>query len=166
MYSRFTIKARLSAVEAQRILETLVQPRRFVLKSDPAARDLRPFAGHIEGASFKIQRVISGRNSFLPVIVGRVAAEEGGAAIRGHMRLAIPVAIVMSVWMGVTLAAAVRDANAVIAAHTLTNGSAIVLLPLFGVVLIAVGYYPERRKALRLLLDAFADRGVAASRHE
>jgi hypothetical protein len=100
------------------------------------------------------------------VIVGRVTAEEGGATIRGHMRLAIPVAIVMSVWMGVTLAAAVRDANAVIAAHTITNGSALVLLPLFGVVLIAVGYYPERRKALRLLLDAFADREVAASRHE
>jgi hypothetical protein len=82
------------------------------------------------------------------------------------MRLAIPVAAVMVVWMVVTLAAAVSVAAGVVASHKVTTAGAIVLLPLLGVVLIAVGYYPERRKALRLLLDAFAEREVAAPRHE
>jgi len=100
-------------------------------------------------------RVFSGRNSFVPVIVGRVTQGEGGAVIQGHMRLAIFVAVLMTVWIGGTLTAAITEVPRAIAAHAVSGACLVALFPLFGAVLVTTGYYPERRKAMRLLLDAF-----------
>jgi hypothetical protein len=160
MYSRFTIQTRLSVVEAERVLEGLVQPKRFFLDPDPATPDRRPFAGRIDGGAFKFQRVITGRNSFLPIIVGRVTPGEGGAVIRGHMRLAIPVAVVMTGFMGATLTAAFNGLPRELASHNIRAACVFAFLPLFGALLIGIGYYPEKHKAMRLLVDAFEQNRV------
>jgi hypothetical protein len=155
MYSRFTIQTRLSVVEAERVLAELVRPKRFFLDPDPATPDLRPFVGRIDGGAFKCQRVITGRNSFLPIIVGRVTPGDGGAVIQGHMRLAISVAVAMTAFMGATLTAAFNELPTELTAHNIWAACGFAFLPLFGAVLIAIGYYPEKHKAMRVLVDAF-----------
>ena len=75
--------------------------------------------------------------------------------IQGHMRLAIFVAVLMTVWIGGTLTAAITEVPRAIAAHAVSGACLVALFPLFGAVLVTTGYYPERRKAMRLLLDAF-----------
>jgi len=155
MYSRFTIQTRLSPVEAERVLEGLVRPNVFLLEPDPPTPDLRPFVGRIDGGSFKFHRVITGRNSFLPIIIGRVTPGEGGAVIRGHMRLAVAVAVAMTAFTGATLTAAFNELPRQLAALNIWAACGFALFPLFGAILIAVGYYPEQHKAMGLLLDAF-----------
>lgn len=164
MYSRFTIQTRLSPVDAQRVLDGLVRPKVLFFNPDPPTPDLRPFVGTVEGGSFKFHRVISGRNNFLPMIVGRVMQGEGGAAIQGHMRLAISVAVVMTIWMGAFLTAAFIEVPRAVAAHNIFAACAIALFAVFGAVLIGIGYYPEKHEAMRLLLGAFDAMPTASSR--
>ncbi len=155
MFSRFSIQTRLSSVEAEEILRRLVRPNVSFFKPDPTTIDARPFVGRVGEGSFKFHRVITGRNSFLPITSGHIVQAEGGAVVRGQMRLAVAVAVVMTLWMGMTVTAAVKELPKEIAEHNITEAISLAFFPLFGAVLIAVGYYPERRKVLRLLSDAF-----------
>jgi hypothetical protein len=56
------------------------------------------FQGTIDGSSFKISRIINYRNSFLPVIIGRIE----GSKVEITLRTAIFVNIFMMVWLGLT----------------------------------------------------------------
>jgi hypothetical protein len=155
MYSRFTIQTRLSNVEAEAILEGLVRPPQSTFAPDPPSLDARPFAGAVDNGAFKFHRVITGRNSFLPIVVGRVVQAEGGAIVSGHMRMAVSVMLFMALWMGMAMTAAVNEIPADLQRGDMMGALAIGFFPVFGAVLIGVGYYPERRKALQLLSDAF-----------
>jgi hypothetical protein len=94
----------------------------------------------------------------LPIIIGRIVQGEGGALVCGHMRLAAPIAIFMARWMGLTLAAPVGEIPKYWRQHDVRGVIGVGVIPVFGAVLIGFGYYSERRKALRLLSDAFQSR--------
>ena len=55
--------------------------------------DHRYFEGSVEGDQFKINRIIEGRDSFLPMIEGTFRAEESGAVVTLNMRMAWPVMV-------------------------------------------------------------------------
>lgn len=154
MYSRFYIQTRLSAVEAEDAIERLVRPKIGFLEPDVPTLDVRPFAGTVENGAFKCQRVITGRNSFLPIIVGHVAQAEGGAIVYGHMRLAFSVVLFMLLWMGMAMTMTYQELPKAITQHDLLASAGALAFPAFGIFLTALGYYPERHKALRLLRDA------------
>jgi len=154
MFSRFTIQTRLSSVEAEEVLRRMIRPRRAFRTPDSPAADSRPFEGRIENGSFTFRRVITGRNSFMPIVTGRVTQAEGGAVVHGRMRVAVSVALVMAVWTGGAITVAVQEVLRDIRDHNLFAAVAVSFLPIFGVLLIGLGFYPERNKALRLLTDA------------
>lgn len=60
------------------------------------------YEGTIESGSFKINRVISYRNSFLPVIKGAVSSFMDHREIRISMRLNLFVKLFMSTWLLIT----------------------------------------------------------------
>src|SRR5262245_27107479 len=98
MYSRFSIQTRLSTSDAEATLARLVGTRRG---------GSTPFVGRVDGGTFKFHRVFFGRNSFIPIISGRIVQGEGGAVVQGTMRLHLAVAAFMVVWMSMPLAALV-----------------------------------------------------------
>jgi len=151
MYSRFTLQTRLATVDAEQTLMRLVAAR-------DEARGSKPFVGRVQDGAFDFQRVVTGRNGFLPVVTGQIAEGEGGAVVRGSMRVRIATAVVMTVWMGMAIVAVLAMLPRFIAASDIRGAVVVSFLPLFGVVLIAAGYYPERRKALQILEDAFTPR--------
>ena len=153
MYSRFNVQTRLSIVEAEGTLSRLVDEPGGILAS-------RPFAGRIENGTFKFHRIITGRNSFLPIVTGRIVQGESGAVVRGATRLHYAVAAFMTIWMGMAITAVVDTLPKYIAESDTWRAVGVSLFPVFGIVLIAIGYYPERRRALRILEDAFAQRTV------
>ena len=155
MFSRFSIQTRLSTVEAEAILGRLVRPRAGWFDLGHQTSDTRPFVGRIEHGSFKFSRVITGRNSFLPIVIGRVMQAEGGAVVRGHMRMALVVIVFMTFWIGMALSAAIHEVPRRLHAHDLPSAFLVACFPLLGAVLVGFGYYPERRKALRMLTEAF-----------
>lgn len=79
--------------------ETVLQ----ILRANTAAKRLSvhvpvDFHGTITGNTFRIQRNIQYRNSFLPVIRGRVEPTESGSEIRLKMSLPPWLKAVLAVW--------------------------------------------------------------------
>jgi hypothetical protein len=146
MYSRFAIHTRLSPVDAQHVLEGLVSGHDFAMA--------KPFDGRVENGTFKFRRAITGRNDFRPIISGRIIQAEGGAVVLGTMRLHLLVAAFMTFWMAVTITGAVLALDKFVAGSAPAGVLSALFLPLFGATLVAAGFYPERRKAMRLLGDA------------
>ena len=56
------------------------------------------FEGSVSENSFKICRCIQYRNSFLPLIIGTIEANEYGSTINIRMRMAIPVIVFLVIW--------------------------------------------------------------------
>jgi len=75
--------------------------------------------------------------------------------VRSHMRLAASRSIVMSLWMGMAVTAAVNELPKYCREHDVMSAIGVGFFPVFGAVLIGLGYYPERRTALRILSGAF-----------
>jgi hypothetical protein len=65
------------------------------------------FAGTIDGSNFKISRIINYRNSFLPVIIGKIE----GSTVEITLRTAIFINIFMAFWLGAAGYAAVYEFN-------------------------------------------------------
>lgn len=59
-----------------------------------------PYEGSINGSSFKINRIIGYRNSFLPIINGVIEKDFNGTKIKVKMRLHTFVIVFMFIWFG------------------------------------------------------------------
>jgi hypothetical protein len=113
-----------------------------------------PFIGSVQGESFKIRRDIRYRNSFLPIIWGRVTQNGVGARVYVTMFIHPIVALFMIFWLGMAGFAAVSARSA---SSMIPSGMFI-----FGVALAAGGFIPEAIKAKRLISDAVADSAIGA----
>lgn len=157
MYSRLLIQTRLSPAEAERVLHTLVKPK-ISFREPDRTPDPRPFVGRVEDGQFKFHRVVTGKNSFLPIISGRIVKAEDGALVTGTMRLAAAVAVVVPLWIGAFTYALVHEVHRSLQTGPTWRLANVAFLLLFGTVLTVTGYYPEKRKAERLLASAFEQR--------
>lgn len=84
--SRFSYRVYGSPAEVEGRLKELVRPRLLWRKSFLSKReDGPPFHGVIENAQFKFRRVIYYRNSYLPVISGRITDDLGSVTVSGRM---------------------------------------------------------------------------------
>jgi hypothetical protein len=88
----YVLYSNLSAQEALARLSHVIQPYQW-LKFSPSEA---PYEGDIMDNHFSIRRVIHYRNSFRPVIEGRIEVHEMGSAIHIRMRLASAAAIIYS----------------------------------------------------------------------
>jgi hypothetical protein len=105
-----------------------------------------PFVGRVTGDTFKFHRVITGRNSFLPIVTGRIVAGTAGTELRMVLRIALPVVVFELAWLG-TLTSAF-----------LTGGGepiTFALMGLFMVVMTVGSFIQEKRRTLRALQEAF-----------
>jgi len=111
-----------------------------------------PFKGTVTDSRFKLRRnIFYGRNSFLPIIWGRLVPTFTGTRITVTMFLHPLVAIFMAFWLIVTGGLNFGPFDPVLG-----------LLLLFGIGLVVFGFFPEAIKARRLIIDA-ATRGAAAT---
>lgn len=118
--------------------------------------DSQPFQGTLSETEFKLTRVIWYRNSFLPVVRGELRPGGGGGTIvRLTMRLQVSTAAFMVVWIGF-VAVAVPWQRLYGPQGVNPNALTPIGMLLFGLLLTIVGFYPEARKAERLIRDAVA----------
>jgi hypothetical protein len=133
---------------AERLRAITVPPKRFWARFpvDLEGPDERfTFVGTIESGRFKLQRVIGGRNSFLPQIRGRIENLGGMTQIKVRMFLHPLVCVFMALWFGSLGWGIAVDGNA-----GLSSIPAIGMF-LFGVGLLFVGFFPEARRARELI---------------
>jgi hypothetical protein len=97
----FTLASPLYPDQAVAALRAVMRPPGDGAEEESALDDSVVFTGRCDETSFELTRVIRYRNSFLPVVSGRI---EGGAgpASRIHvvLRLYREVRIFMAVWLG------------------------------------------------------------------
>lgn len=100
-YSQFTLKTHLPAYEAERRLASHVEPRRLL--DWRFSKNRKFFVGQVANNQFNINRIISYRISFLPIIVGQIHDDLDTTRIEITMRLSKffigLMAIVMPIWI-------------------------------------------------------------------
>jgi hypothetical protein len=153
-WRRIEMVTHLSPDDVHDRLVRLVRRRRTfweaVTRSRSPGPKAQPFVGELTADRFQINRDIRYGNSFLPVIRGRICANpSGGTVLKMTMSLPIFTAGFMALWFSGVLFAVVVAIRQAIA------GGAVVLVPFgliaAGVAMVAIGFYPEARKAERLI---------------
>src|SRR5215472_4770479 len=97
-FERLTLRTQLRSDEVYRRLAATVEPVQWFRNS--LAGDDKTHQGEITSSGFKITRVIQYRNSFLPVVTGRIRDEGDGCIIEIILRLHFFVAVFMALWLG------------------------------------------------------------------
>jgi len=90
-FRKFELLTPMSPVQAASVLEEIVEPRKTFRW--PSSGPHRYFEGWFEGDHFKISRIISGQNSFLPIIQGSFRGEGARTVVTLNMRMAWPVMV-------------------------------------------------------------------------
>jgi hypothetical protein len=97
-FETIVIETPLTKEETISNLTKSIEPEktfRFFNKSDT-----KDFEGQLRGNEFEIKRIISYRNSFLPIIKGRLQTIGTGTRVTVNMRLHVAVMVFMAVWFG------------------------------------------------------------------
>ncbi len=91
----------LSHDEVSKRLAKQVQPGRGISFSLICRRARKPYQGNISDSKFNISRIVTNRNSFIPVISGEIMDISGQVQIKIMMRPQISTLLFMSVWLGI-----------------------------------------------------------------
>lgn len=145
-YEKFQIDSDLSATEVlQRIKQHTGEKKLFNFRSP------HEFSGYVNEREFEITKNISYRNSFLPVIEGKIEQISTGARVTISMRLHLAVICFMFIWFsGVSIGCIA------VLAH-LDRFSMPMLIPfgmlIFGVALVSGGFWFEASKQKVRLIE-------------
>lgn len=97
-YERFVIKTHLDPNSVLSKIEGITETTSRI--SLFSTEERKPYWGKFKDNRFNINRRIHFRNSFLPVIKGRVNLDVNGSIIMVTMQLEILVIIVLCIWFG------------------------------------------------------------------
>jgi hypothetical protein len=161
-FEKFVIESALSKKEAIIELMKNIEAEKTIRLWNKSGT--KEFEGHLRGNEFKIQRIINYRNSFLPIIKGKVETIGDKARLIIDMRLQIFVIIFMSIWFGSVglffLVSLFNDADDFSIDSILFPGGML----LFGYLLTMGGYLFEANRAKDILLDITKGRIVHNAR--
>jgi len=150
----FEIESPLPAREILAALDAVVEPPKWFRWKSTSGKK---YHGEVSIDSFKIWKIINYRNSFLPIIEGRITPSISGSRIAVTMRLHRFVAVFMLFWLGgvstgvVTfLIAAMRGEMEPIPALLAPLG-----MLLFGIALTSISFWWEAKKTKPALVEFF-----------
>jgi hypothetical protein len=148
-----TLRVDQARARLQEAVEPLAPPRR-------APTD-RAFEGVVDGDSFRIRRIVRGRNSFRPELHGRIeATPTGGARVVVCFRLHPLVMVFMAAWLAILfnlVLIAVKEAVATGERQFLWHTGAMFTL---GLLMPLIFFPPEARKAARFLEEVLGARAT------
>ena len=145
-YEKFKIESNLSVAEVLWRIKQRTGKKEF-FNFSPS----HPFSGHVNEREFEITKNISYRNSFLPVIEGKVEQISTGTRVTISMRLHFAVMCFMFIWFsGVSV-------GCIAVLTHLDRFSMPMLIPfgmlVFGVALVSGGFWFEASKQKAMLIE-------------
>lgn len=157
-FDNFTITTNLNAEQSiQKLLDVVELPKNLrsyeIWEKSPS----KPYEGKMYGYNFKINKIIKYRNSFLPIIEGRICPDVIGCQIIIQMKLHIAVIIFMLFWMGNLLLVALSFIVAMLADNKIPPflGLAPLGMGLFAYFLCMMSFNFEARKSKQFLEKLF-----------
>lgn len=144
-FEKLTFETDLSEDEVKaRLLHNVEEKKYFRF----GKKGNKPYEGYLNGNRFEINRIITYRNSFLPLIKGQIIENNIGTQIQVKMSLYLFVFIFMIFWCGVVGLAFIA---LFIAAIINNNFQAFILIPLgmfiFGYLLTMIAFKAESSKS-------------------
>ena len=157
-FENITYKSRLSQEEVLKklneIMDTETVSTVFGIFSKNSAS--KAFKGTIDGNSFQMTRVISYRNSFLPVITGVIEKDFGHSNIYVKMKPALFVIIFMSIWLGFVGVMAIGFLASMTNSHKFEPTALVPIgMFIFGIALIVGGFKAESIPTKKRLAKIF-----------
>jgi|SRR5215469_5992326 len=152
-FERLTLRSELRSDEVYSRLAAAVEPVRWI--TNPFSRDHKPSEGEITSSGFKITRMIRYRNSFRPIVTGRIRDEGAGCVIEIILRLNVIVAVFMALWLAVVTGGAIRTLAEVSQGRSAVPALILFGMSAFGYGLMQGAFVFESRKA-RQFLNALA----------
>ncbi len=158
-FDNFKLLTRLSATEVQHRMESITEPRK-TFRGLFVTQKTKPYQGNVTGNQFEISRIITYRNSFLPLIRGRISTNMGQTEVAIWMRPVLFALIFMGFWLGIVgiicLAMAIEAFRQW--EQLLAHGvSPVSLIPfgmfVFGYLLLLLAYKTESRKSKAFLMQ-------------
>lgn len=139
----------LSNQEVRKILTENIQPKKGFTFSFYKSKEHKLFEGVFDSDKFEIQRVITGRNSFLPQIKGYIRPNSNGTKLIADLKLHTFVIVFMSFWLsGVSFGLIVT----IIGILKQGTNPFLVVFPLimlaFGIGLVHYGFNSEEEKSI------------------
>ncbi len=159
-YQRVTLRTQLPAEVVLQRLAANVEPARWL--RNPFSRDAhKQYEGAITADAFKLMRIIRGRNSFLPVVVGRVRSDGLVTVLEATQRLHHAVAGFMVFWLGSLAFFGTRD----LMRRWSLGKDPWALLPAagmlaFGYLLMQLSFLAEAKRATRFLEEVTREGGA------
>lgn len=101
-FEKYVLATSLTAEEVLRRVGNSIQAENDYTWSAFRRVYSKPYRGAVTGLSFRMIRNINYRNSFLPVIRGRVTSFSGHTEVMINMRPAGLIIVFMSFWLGLT----------------------------------------------------------------
>ena len=148
-FRRFEFSTPMSTEHAARVLQENVEPPRKFGWPTSAKRGF--FEGKVSGNRFKIHRVISVPNSFLPIVEGRLRRDGFATVVTLTMRMVWPGVFV---WLGIILFllwnSLVADS---LVAESFDARVAVIAITAFMYLVASVCFALEVRLAMRRLLS-------------
>lgn len=99
-YEKYHLKTTLAPNEVLKRLANNIEPTNIFRDNFFKTETKKAYVGDINNNTFEISRVITGRNSWLPIIEGYVTKNEIGSIIHMKMQFHPLVLIFTTLWLG------------------------------------------------------------------
>ncbi|MBC9797860.1 hypothetical protein [Sinomicrobium weinanense] len=146
---KIEITTELSNQEVRKILMDNIRPKKGLTIRFNKSRDKELFEGNFIQDKFEIQRIISGRNSFLPQIKGQIQSNINGTKLVADLKVHTFVIVFMIFWLTFISFAFVMVIIGVINQGT---NPLLLIFPLimiaFGIGLIHFGFNKEKENSI------------------
>lgn len=140
-----------STDEVSRILSEISEPRKWNDAFNFGRS--KPFHGSVEGSSFKLYRAIKYRNSFLPILEGKIESRGTDTVVSVNLRMNYYATFFVCIWLFVTLAMALGELSEFEMPYSLVPW----VMFVFGYLMMQGGFWYEVPKAKRLLNETLAN---------
>ena len=146
---KIEIVTTLSNQEVRKIMAKNIRPKKIFEIGFNKSRSKQLFEGTFEQDRFKIQRIITGRNSFLPQIKGQIYPDSSGTKLVANLKVHTFVIAFMLFWLTFVVFAFVMGIIGVINQGT---NPLFLIVPLimigFGIGLINYGFNSQKEKSI------------------
>lgn len=114
-FEKYVLKTTLSEEEVRRRLVANVEIRSALLNSLRwSSSHSKPYEGKFDGNTFKVSRIINYKNSFIPVIEGRISTFLNTTEIHIKMRLHTFVKVFTIIWLSGVSVGCIAAASATV----------------------------------------------------
>ena len=146
---KIEILTALSNQEVRKILAENIRPKKGLKIGFNKSKEKELFEGNFEKDRFEIQRIITGRNSFLPQIKGKIKPNTNGTKIVADLKVQTSVIVFMLFWLTFVGFAFIMGIIGVINQGT---NPILLIFPLimigFGIGLVNYGYNSQKDKSI------------------